>query len=182
MPEVTAARKRQGWARTQACVTLPHCSAPQPSSGKTGHRTSLPPQVSRRKLATVNMQSQQERGRHTPGVAWTASEGGLVSSSYLLPPLEEYAHELIGLSPPPVVIHTSHHPSMSELELSNKPTKLRPRQRRAPATKSQLIQNPTRGVSDQGSLHPFANSLVTSLCSVGPDPGLLHPLHPHFIE
>lgn len=70
----------------------------------------------------MNTQSQQKRGRDTPGVAWTASEGGLVSSSYPLPPLDKYAHELVCLSPPPLLIHTSHHPSLSELELSNKPT------------------------------------------------------------
>lgn len=91
-------------------------------------------------------------GRDTPGVEWTALEGGLAPRNYLLPALGKHTYEprmlpaLYAWVHPQSPATTSHNPSMSELELSYKPTTPVRKQAKTEvpnSIKSQQIQNPT---------------------------------------
>lgn len=94
-------------------------------------------------------------------------EGGLAPRNYLLPTLGKHTYEPRMFSAPYAWVHpqsratASHNPSMSELELSNKPTAQVRQQAKTevPNSKSQQIQNPTSGSRIRILCIPFCHQL-----------------------
>lgn len=146
---LASARERQSWARTQVCLTP---SSAILLSTFMGRQILQQAYLCQCLNETGYSEHGQKEDRDTPGVECTALEGGLAPRNYLLPTLGKHTYEPRMFLAPYAWVHpqsqatASHNPSMSELELSNKPTAQVRKQAKTEvpnSIKSQQIQNPT---------------------------------------